>query len=123
MEKNYTYNGKIVATYSKYKENGRFHSCYSTPLGEDGLQQLLDRMPVYDKVHMSRRAYGVLKALECHNIDPQSRFCIDNAEIMDYILRKDIRGASQLKSRDPVMWQLAKKRGLLRGIQNLVDGK
>ncbi|PIN88156.1 hypothetical protein COV12_00015 [Candidatus Woesearchaeota archaeon CG10_big_fil_rev_8_21_14_0_10_32_24] len=105
----YSYQGREIGKLVQYNDLGDKE--LRTDLTLSDAEQLLWDMPVVDKMHIQKRAYGVLKLAEHHRLNPIEY--IDNAEVMDYVLENGYKNLNELNRGDRRAWELVRERGLV----------
>jgi hypothetical protein len=113
----YVYMGRSIGKVVENTPNsvqrvygGKKHIEFSTELDETELREILQEMPVDDKIHMKNRAYGLHLALGLFGVHEEDYLTDEDLAI--YVLTKGFNGLTELNHKDKRAWHLVKDRGL-----------
>jgi hypothetical protein len=97
----YHYDHRLVGELIEHSNRKReFVSDWS----ELDLEDLLQQMPIEEKLDLKNRAEGIYKLAEYHQVDP--REYITDAELMDFVMRRGYRELREVFHKERIVWKL-----------------
>ena len=111
--KKHEYMGKqigrtIVREGTSFGERYR-ETSFETDLSESELGDLLNEMPITDKIHVKTRVPELYAALKAFRIDEED-YLIDS-DLAIYVLERGFKNLSELNRGDKRVWDLIRSRG------------
>ena len=103
----YSYMGRLLG---RSVQNTKGAPYIESDLSLADLEELLENMPVRDKLDVKRRAPGVFPLVKMYRLNP-IKF-IDDASLAIYVMDQGFTTPDQLKQGDRRAWLLVRKRGI-----------
>lgn len=92
------------------REKGKSRG-FQCDLSEGELREILEEMPIGDKIHMKSRVYGLYAALGLFGVEDDREYITDE-ELGMYVRERGFNTLTELNHGDHRAWHMVKSRGL-----------